>query len=208
MSTSAIAEVPAVKVWTADEFIEWLEPGVRAELLDGEVFMHSPVNIRHANLVNFLDRLMGLYVEARRLGVVHRETWVVRLSARRAVMPDVAYYTRAQAAQLCETYSPIAPTFVIEVISPSSFDRDRIWKFSAYEERGVKEFWLVDPEKLEHHFFRHDEEYFTEFAEDEEVIHSQTLPGFWVKRRWLNPTSLPEVGKCLRQLLKGSADQR
>jgi Uma2 family endonuclease len=208
MNTTVVAEIPAARIWTADEFIEWLEPGGRAELIDGEVFMHPPVNIRHANLVNFFDRLLGLYVEAKHGGVVHRETWVVRLSARRVVLPDVAYFTRSQAAQLCETYSPVAPAFAIEVLSPSSFDRDRIWKFSAYEERGVKEYWVIDPEKLEHHFFRRGAECFTEFAVNEEVIHSHTLPGFWVERRWLDPMALPAVGRCLRQLLRESADPR
>jgi Uma2 family endonuclease len=201
MNPSALASLPGEKVWTADEFIAWLEPGVRADLLDGEVFMHSPVSLRHANLVNFLDRLMGLYVEARRLGAVHRESWVVRLSARRAVMPDVAYFTPEQVARFASTYSPVAPAFVVEVTSASSLDRDRILKFSAYEERGVQEYWLLDPENLEHRFYRLEGEYFTEFAQGEAVVRARALPGFWVRRAWLDPIGHPDVSQCLREIL-------
>ena len=34
------------RLWTADEFLEWLQPGVHSDLIDGEKFRHSPVNFR------------------------------------------------------------------------------------------------------------------------------------------------------------------
>lgn len=36
------------------------------------------------------------------------------------------------------------PTFIAEVISPTSIKRDRIEKHELYEKFGVKEYWLVD----------------------------------------------------------------
>ncbi|MBV9997479.1 MAG: hypothetical protein JO015_00030 [Verrucomicrobia bacterium] len=32
-----------IELWNADEFLDWLEPGVHAELLNGKLLMHSPV---------------------------------------------------------------------------------------------------------------------------------------------------------------------
>ena len=199
-SVSVTAKPREAKRWTADEFIAWLDPGVHADLLDGEVYMHSPVNLRHATLLNFLERLMGLYVEARRLGSVHRENWVVRLSSRRAVMPDICYFTPAQTAALQETYSPVAPALVVEVLSPWSLDRDRLWKFAAYEERGAQEYWILDPDHLEHHFYRRQGELLVEYAVAEGRITSQVITGFWVERTWLNPGAPTDVLVCLRQL--------
>ncbi len=43
------------KPFAAEGFLEWLEPGTFADLIDGEVFRHSPVSVRHADLLNFLD---------------------------------------------------------------------------------------------------------------------------------------------------------
>jgi Uma2 family endonuclease len=201
MSNPAIAPKPAaMHFWTADEFIAWLQPGVHADLLDGEVYMHSPANIRHAELLNFVFVLMTLYVQARKLGSVQRENWVVRLSSRRVVMPDLCYFRPEQRAAFQETYSPVAPTLVVEAVSPWSLDRDRLLKFSAYEERGVNEYWILDPDQRDHDFHRRDGEFLVEYAATGERIDSQSIAGFWVERAWLNPSALPDVLACLRQL--------
>jgi hypothetical protein len=34
------------ELWTAEEFPDWLEPGKHADRIDGERFIHSPVNLR------------------------------------------------------------------------------------------------------------------------------------------------------------------
>ncbi|MBV9490320.1 MAG: hypothetical protein JO069_11450 [Verrucomicrobia bacterium] len=47
------------EVWKADEFLDRPEPGVRAELLNGERLMQFPVSTRHARLLDFLDRLVA-----------------------------------------------------------------------------------------------------------------------------------------------------
>ena len=40
-----------------------------------------------------------------------------------------------------------APDFVIEVLSPSTASRDRREKLAVYARYGVREYWLVDPER-------------------------------------------------------------
>jgi hypothetical protein len=41
---------------TSEEFLEWPQPGVLADLIRGEILMHSPVQIRHPRLI----KLTGL----------------------------------------------------------------------------------------------------------------------------------------------------
>ncbi|MFC0213434.1 Uma2 family endonuclease [Paenibacillus chartarius] len=37
------------------------------------------------------------------------------------------------------------PDFIAEVTSPSTFKNDRVRKFQAYAQAGVKEYWIIDP---------------------------------------------------------------
>lgn len=70
------------ELWTAEDFLDWLKPGVHADLIDGEKFMHSPVSLVHADLLNFVDRLLGAYIEQHNLGKLYHEVVAVRLSSR------------------------------------------------------------------------------------------------------------------------------
>src|SRR5438105_10841831 len=99
---------PPRRLMTAEEFFDWADEDTRADLINGEVHMHSPVSLPHSRLVSFIDHLLGAYVEKHDLGEVHREGWAIRLSTRKVLMPDVAYYTKEQMKRFTETYAPLA----------------------------------------------------------------------------------------------------
>lgn len=164
--------------------------------------MHSPVNLRHARLLNFLHVLSSMYVEAHQLGELHREVVAVRLSSRNVFLPDLAFFTNEQVPRLLDTHAPFAPAFVLEALSPRTSDRDLGPKFAAYEEHGVNEYWVIDPDHAQHQFYRREGELLVEFARTGEKIKSSVIRGFWVKRSWLNPANLPSVQTCLAELLR------
>jgi Uma2 family endonuclease len=199
-SLAATSPPSGTRLWTAEEFLDWLQPGLHADLIDGERHMHSPVNFKHARLLNFFDRLLGTYVEQRKLGEVHRETVAIRLGARNVFLPDVMFFTNEQVARLHPTYAPFAPVFVVEALSPGNSERETNWKFAKYEEHGVQEYWILDPLRLQHEFYRRDGELLVQFAQADEQIRSSSIEGFWVKRSWLNPDELPEVTACLAEI--------
>ena len=211
VATPPTPKAAARRLLTSEEFLDWLEPGVHADFIGGEIFMHSPVNLRHSSLLNFMDRLLGLYVEHENLGELHREQLAVRLDSRTTLMPDLSYFTKAQVARLAETHAPFAPTFVLEALSSGTAERDRGPKFAAYERHNVQEYWILDPQKLDHRFYRREGELLSEFAENTERIDSSSIAGFWVKRAWLNPVALPPVARCLAEILhprKGRTSSR
>jgi len=185
---------------TAAEFLDWLEPGVQADLIEGVVHMHSPVNLRHADLLNFMDFLLRGYVEQHELGKLYREVVAVRLGPRTVLMPDLAFFTPGQRRHFEASHIIAAPTFALEVLSPSSRRRDLGDKFAKYELHGVQEYWVLDPEELHHRFYRREGEYLVEFGQDEAVIRSVSIRGFRVKRAWLNPDRLPAVHQALADL--------
>ena len=188
------------QLWTADEFLAWLQPGKHGDLIDEEILIHSPVNLSHADLLNFLDHLLRAYIESNKLGKLYREVVAVRLSARRVFLPDLVFFTNAQIPRLKTTYAPIAPTMVVEALSPYSADHDVGPKFTAYEQHGVQEYWILDPEHLAHRFYRREGELLFEFAAHAEKTPAQRVPGFWVHRSWPEPEHLPKAGRCLAEI--------
>jgi Uma2 family endonuclease len=67
------------------------------------------------------------------------------LTNTRATQPDVVFVSNER-LDIIKERLVAAADLVAEVISPSSRRRDRIDKRDLYEQHGVKEYWLVDPE--------------------------------------------------------------
>jgi Uma2 family endonuclease len=181
---------------TADDFLDWLSPERQADLIDGEVFMHSPVSIRHADLLNFVDGLLRIYIDRKKLGHLYREVVAVRLASRNVFLPDLVFVRDDRGSIIRENHIDGAPDLVVEVLSNRTADRDVGPKFAAYEEHGVTEYWVLDPETLAHRFYRRDGEILVEYADGEELIDSQTVSGFFLKREWLDPARLPSIAEA------------
>lgn len=170
------------QLWTDTDFLEWLEPEKHADLIDGERFRHSPVALVHADLLNFLNHLLASYLERTSLGGrLYREVVAVRLSTRNVFLPDLAWFSEAQVPRLGESHAPFAPVWACEALSPRTADRDVGPKFAAYEEHGVREYWVLDPQTAAHRFYALEGEVLTEFAHGEEWIASREITGFRVR---------------------------
>lgn len=116
-------------------------------------------------------------------------------------MPDLCFFKNEQIKHLEPAFAPIAPAFVVEVLSRSTKRNDLGRKRDIYEQAGIEEYWMLDPLKLDHHFFRRDGEIFVEFALKTARIESRVIPGFWVERAWLDPDAPSEVMPCLARVL-------
>lgn len=130
------------------------------------------------------------------LGKLYREVVAVRLSTRNVYLPDLAFVPVTKVDDLEPTHIPFAPALVVEVLSPRTADRDTGPKFASYEEQGVGEYWILDPESGLHRFYRREGELLVEFAAGEDLVRSSSVPGFWMRRAWLDLSRLPPVAAC------------
>ena len=81
------------------------------------------------------------------------------LSPHRAIQPDVLFISKERLSIIRRCVRGPAD-LVAEVVSPGTRHRDRIEKRDLYEQYGVREFWLIDPEaKTVEVFFLEDEQY-------------------------------------------------
>ena len=185
---------------TIDEFLTWGDEDTWAEWRDGELIVMSPASLRHQEIVAFLTALLHLFVQRHALGRVVTAPFAMRL--RHSVRePDILVVRHEHLERLQPTHLDGAADLVVEVISPESVGRDRGEKFYEYEEAGVQEYWLIDPQRevlevytLEGKRFR------LAFMEHTGRYESKVLPGFWVQAEWFWQEPLPPTLEALKAL--------
>lgn len=127
--------------------IEALPENVRAELIDGEIFvqMNTPATI-HQDILMALSFQVELYIQ-RKKGKCH--VFPAPFGVR--IKKDIHNYVEPDISLICDKekldekgcYG--APDFVIEIVSPSNRKMDYVRKLALYGEAGVREYWIVDP---------------------------------------------------------------
>ena len=129
------------------EFYEWLDEDKKAEFINGEIFVHSPVVKRHADATKNLTILLSTHVEVHELGFVGTEKILVQLR-RNDFEPDVVFWRKPKSDDFedGQLFFP-APDLVVEVLSPSTEKNNRTVKYDAYAANGVAEYWIVDSAK-------------------------------------------------------------
>ena len=86
------------------------------------------------------------WVGDRKLGKVYYSPIDVVLSRHNVVQPDILFISRERLGIIKEACIRGAPDLVIEILSPSTEEWDRIIKRQIYGRYGVREYWIVDPE--------------------------------------------------------------
>ena len=117
----------------------------RYELIDGELMLAPAPIPTHQMIVLELVYILKEFVERHGLGRVFISPIDVLLSEHDVVQPDILFISAERLHIVGERNIQGAPDLVIEVLSPSTTERDRVLKSSSYLRFGVPEYWIVDP---------------------------------------------------------------
>lgn len=118
----------------------------RYELFEGVCVMTPSPSYRHQNAVANLFYHMSRYIRERKLGKLLTAPCDVYFDETTVFEPDLLFISTEQMGIIGERRINGAPDLVIEVLSPTTEDRDRGYKQKRYAMEGVREYWLVDPE--------------------------------------------------------------
>jgi Uma2 family endonuclease len=185
-----------------EEFLDWTKEDARAEWVDGEVVMASPVHERHDKLVRFLQSLLGTFVEERRLGEVRGPEFLMHIPTHPAGRAPDALFVRAEnLARLQPTVLEGPADLAVEVVSDDSVGRDRGEKLVEYEEAGIPEYWVLDPKRRQAEFYRLEgERYRAAAPEADGRYHSTQVEGFFVRPEWFWQAPPPRLLAVLGEL--------
>lgn len=149
MIAAAASRVPkawAKRSWTFQELeAELPETNLPTELWDGELLMSPAPFASHQEVLLRFYRALDDHVVQYRLGKVFTAPLDMVLTTRRAFQPDVLFVAR-QRLDIIQKRVMGPADLVAEVLSPESRRRDRIDKRDLYEQHGIKEYWILDPE--------------------------------------------------------------
>ncbi len=151
----------------------------RCELLDGDLLLvPSPVTY-HQQILFRLATILSRLVQSQGIGEVFIAPYDVVLSDYDVVQPDILFVSNERAHIVTSDNIRGGPDLVVEVLSPSTVERDLGYKRILYARHGVGEYWIVDPEaktvevlKLEaEEYVRH------RLYGQEEDLQSPAIPG-------------------------------
>lgn len=123
--------------------------GTRYELVDGEPRKMAAAGFLHGMTVSQTNLVLGVFVAPRDLGALVGGETGFRVQHEPDVVfaPDVAFVARDRLPPPSEQsgFLPLAPDFVVEVVSP--FDRRREVRAKAADwlRYGTRLVWLLDP---------------------------------------------------------------
>lgn len=139
--------LPQEKTYTIDD-IYALPEGTRAELIDGRIYYMAPPSRRHQEIVGELYTSINNYIKSRSDSCkAYIAPFAVFLNEddRNYVEPDISVVCDRN--KLNDRGCTGAPDWIIEVVSPGSRRIDYYTKLFKYRTSGVREYWLVDPDK-------------------------------------------------------------
>lgn len=138
------------KKYSYSDYLTWPEEE-RWDIIDGVPYMHAtPLRI-HQEVSGELFYQIRNYLKDKPCKV-YAAPFSVRLpkenerddNASTVVEPDIVVI--CDELKLDDKGCKGAPDLIIEIVSPSSKKLDRLIKFNKYQEAGIKEYWIVEPE--------------------------------------------------------------
>ena len=171
----------------------------KAELIEGRVYMASPVRIIHGQPHAYIMGWLAVY-HAATPGTQLADNTTVRLDLDNEPQPDALLRIEGGQSQIDDDrYVAGAPELIVE-IAASSASYDLREKLQVYRRNGVQEYvvWQVRDRVLD--WFRLREgEYIKLQPNEQNVIKSEVFPGLWLAIDSLLEYNLAQVIQTVQQ---------
>jgi Uma2 family endonuclease len=139
------------KKFTYGDYLTW-QDDERWEIIDGVSYVMTPApTLYHQNISVNLIWCFREYLKGKTGKVFHAPIDVLLpkgdekdIEVETVVQPDLVV-VRDRSRLVDVRVFKGAPDLAVEILSPSTADKDRKIKRELYQRAGVKEYWLIDP---------------------------------------------------------------
>ncbi len=134
-------------VYTIEDIYN-LPDGRHAELINGEIYMMATPSRLHQGLIKEFTYLIEDYIRRKNGNCkIYPSPFAVFLNADETIYLEPDLSVICDESKLTEEGCMGSPDWVIEIVSPSSRQRDYVKKMLKYAAAGVREYWIVDYDK-------------------------------------------------------------
>jgi Uma2 family endonuclease len=176
-----------IPLLTVDDYRALPETGPRYQLVEGDLYMAPAPNRFHQDISRNLQFELHSYLKANPMGKLYDAPFDVYLDEHNVFQPDLIVVLNEHADILTDAGVEGAPDFVVEILSPKTQRLDLVNKKRLYATRGVRELWIIDPERQIvsiHRFSEGGQESVSEVAESG-TLTTPLLPGLRISTRLL-----------------------
>lgn len=158
---------------------EQLPEGAPYQLINGELVMSPSPIFNHQKIVGYIYYKITEYLLKNNLGIAIISPMDVYLTEEDVYQPDIIFISNENKGIIKDRVHGV-PDLVIEVLSPTTGYYDLVKKKKIYEQTGVKEYWIIDPEMKTVEVFENKNKEFQVFIklEKEGKVKSKLLNGF------------------------------
>lgn len=125
-----------------------LPEGVRAELINGQIFYQAAPSRAHQKILSVLHATIYNYMKSKGgPWEVYPAPFAVKLKEDNKTITEPDISVICDRNKLTDRGCTGAPDWIIEIVSPGNSSHDYIRKLNLYADSGVREYWIVNPMK-------------------------------------------------------------
>ncbi len=165
---------------TYEDLEQLPDDGKRYEILDGRLIELTSPSVAHQRVLRRLLRWLDHFVTEHDLGEVFSAPLDVRLAPHNIVQPDLVFVSYASFGVVQDRPIEGAPDLLVEILSPSTRERDQGQKLEIYARHGVREYWTVDTDNQTLTVFALVDHGYEAVTQDDGIARSAVLPGLTI----------------------------
>ena len=147
-----MTSIPQEKSYSLADALSWPEER-RMELIDGQPVMMAPPTREHQRISGALFAQIHNFLQGKPCQVYAAPFAVRPFETEDDAAEDVNTMVEPDISVICDRKKlddigcKGAPDLVIEILSDSTRRHDRIVKYNLYQRAGIREYWIVDPDR-------------------------------------------------------------
>ncbi len=137
------------KILTYDDYVALTPPDSgNYELHNGKIIYMASPTPRHQDVAMNLSARMFLHASNKDLGKVYQAPLDIKFDEINTFQPDIIFISKKHLSIVGKKKIEGTPDLVVEILSESNKPKEMSYKKYIYESYLVKEYWLVNLEKL------------------------------------------------------------